>query len=312
MLDFTNNIGNKKLRKGFRSTIIGIATNTILATIKISVGVIGGSFALVADGIESTMDIFSSLIVFNGLRIAIQPPDEKHPYGHGKAEPIAAGLVSIALLIASVFIFSEAVYNLFNEKSAPEVYTLYVLVIVVITKIILFKYVIKVGDEIQSIVVKSDAKHHLADMMTSGAAFIGISIALIGGKGYENADDWAAMFAGLVIFYNSINLLKPALSELMDSAPEGELENHVKSTALAVEGVVGLDKCKIRKMGFDYFVDLDIIVDGNISVRKGHVIAHKVKSKLMTEISGIANALIHVEPNDERIDGRLPLDVTEE
>ncbi len=312
MLDFSENIAHPKLKKGFRSTIIGIAANTILATIKISVGIIGGSFALIADGIESTMDIFSSIIVFNGLRIAIQPPDDKHPYGHGKAEPIAAGLVAIALLIASVFIFSEAIYNLFSDKSAPEFYTLYVLVIVVITKVVLFKYVIKVGDEIQSIVVKSDARHHLADMMTSGAAFVGISIALIGGKGYENADDWAAMFAGLVIFYNSINLLKPALSELMDSVPEGKLVDKVKTTALAIDGVVGLDKCKIRKMGFDYFIDLDIVVDGNISVRKGHAIAHKVKKKLIAEIPGVSNALIHVEPDDERIDGRLPLDITEQ
>jgi len=309
MIDFSHEITNNKLRKGFRSTIIGITANTFLASIKIIVGIIGGSFALVADGIESTMDIFSSLIVFNGLRIAIKPPDEKHPYGHGKAEPIAAGFVAIALSIAAIFIFSEAIYNLFNDKSAPEVYTLYVLIIVVITKIILFKYVIKVGDEIQSIVVKSDARHHLADMMTSSAAFIGISIALIGGKGYENADDWAAIFAALVIFYNSINLIKPAIAELMDSMPEGMVEEKVKAVALKIDGVVGLDKCKIRKMGFDYFIDLDIVVDGNITVRKGHLIAHKVKEKLINEIPGVANALIHVEPNDERINGRLPLNI---
>ncbi len=295
----------ENIRKGFRITIIGLSINSLLAAVKIVTGIIGNSFALIADGIESTTDIFSSFVVFQGLRIAVEPPDEKHPYGHGKAEPIAASIVAVVLALAAIFIFSEAIFNLLNEKAPPQPYTLYVLVTVVILKYFLSRYALRVGKEIDSIAVRNDAKHHQADMLTSGAAFIGISIALIGGKGYENADDYAAIFAAIIIIYNAIRIMKPSIEELMDSNPKGEIEKDIRNYAMEVEGVVGLDKCKIRKTGFDYYVDLDVIVKGEISVREGHKIAHKVKRKLRESIPAIANVLIHIEPDDERIQGRL-------
>ncbi len=293
------------IKKGFRVTIIGLSINSVLAAAKIVTGFIGNSFALIADGIESTTDIFSSFVVYQGLRIAAEPPDKKHPYGHGKAEPIAASIVAVFLILAALFIFSEAVYNLLNYKELPEPYTLYVLITVVVLKYFLSRYAFKVGEKINSVAVRNDAAHHRADMLTSGAAFIGISISLIGGKGYENADDYAAIFAAIVIVYNAIKLFKPAVEELMDATPRGILEDKIRSFALEVEGVKGLDKCKIRKAGFDYYVDLDVIVNGEISVREGHKIAHKVKKKLRQSLPEIANVLIHIEPDDERINGRL-------
>jgi cation diffusion facilitator family transporter len=295
----------ENIKRGFRITLVGVIINSFLAAVKIFTGIVGNSFALIADGIESTTDIFSSLIVFHGLRIAAEPPDEKHPYGHGKAEPIAAGIVAIFLIFAALFIFSEALFNLLGEKESPQPYTLAVLIVVVLLKYLLSRIALKVGKEIDSLAVRNDAKHHQADMLTSGAAFIGISISLIGGRGYENADDYAAIFAAIIILYNAIRLFKPSIEELMDATPKGALEKEIRKFAMEVEGVAGLDKCKIRKTGFDYYVDLDVIVDGEITVREGHRIAHKVKRKLRESIPAIANVLIHIEPNDERIDGRL-------
>ncbi len=295
----------ENIRKGFRVTILGLAVNSLLAFTKILIGIVGNSFALIADGIESTTDIFSSFIVFQGLKIAAEPPDEKHPYGHGKAEPLAGTLVAILLAFAAIFIFSEAILNLIGENLPPEPYTLYVLITITVLKYWLSKYTLKIGNEIDSIAVRNDAKHHQADMLTSGTAFIGISISLIGGKGYENADEYAAIVASIIIIYNAVKIIKPAIEELMDSAPKGTIEKEIRKFALEVEGVAGLDKCKIRKTGFDYYVDLDVIVKGEISVREGHKIAHKVKRKLKESLPEIANVLIHIEPDDERIGGRL-------
>lgn len=301
------NISQQKAKKGIRSTLVGIFTNLLLAFIKGITGALGNSYALIADAIESLSDVITSIIVFGGLRIAVKPPDEKHPYGHGKAEPITASIVSIALLIAAVVIIIQSIHEIITPHKAPAAFTLYVLAAVIFVKEGLFRFVFSVGKSIESGAVKSDAWHHRSDAVTSGAVFIGISIALIGGEGYESADDWSALIASFIIIFNAYRLFKPAVQELMDSHPSHEVEEKIRSIASEVEGVIALDKCRIRKMGFDYYVDLDIIVDGEISVRMGHKTAHNVKDKLKTGIPEIANVLVHVEPDDENRLKRLEI-----
>ncbi|MFC2084588.1 cation diffusion facilitator family transporter [Bacteroidota bacterium] len=293
-----NNSSNAviKSEKGRKSTIIGIFTNLFLALIKGFAGYFGNSYALIADSIESTADVFSSGIIWGGLKLASKPPDKNHPYGHGKAEPLVAALISLILISAALLIFIQSIGEILTSHSAPAPFTLYVLVLVVIIKEILFRYIIKVGETIESTAVKVDAWHHRSDALTSLAAFIGISIALVGGEGYETADDWAAAFAAFIIFYNAYRLLKPAVKELMDTSPNPQTERRVKEIAANVEGVKDLDKCKIRKMGFEFYVDLDIRVDGNITVIEGHEIAHQVKEQILNSDLNVANILIHVEP----------------
>ena len=288
--------------KGMRSTIFGIIGNILLAVIKGLAGFFGNSYALIADAIESTSDVFSSLIVLIGLRISTKPKDKNHPYGHGKAEPIVAIVVSLTLLGAAITIAIQSVQEIATPHHTPAPFTLLVLVLVVAVKETLFRYVFKVGAEVQSTAVKTDAWHHRSDAITSVAAFIGISIALIFGKGYESADDWAALLASGIIAFNAYNLFRPALAEIMDEAPPENLEQDIRITAETVEGVIEVEKCFIRKMGFDYFVDLHVIVDGELTVREGHIIAHDVKSLLLKSKLRIIDVLIHIEPNDTSVE----------
>ena len=280
------------------STIIGIIANALLAATKGIAGYLGNSYALIADAIESTTDIMSSLIVWGGLKISSRPPDADHPYGHGKAEPIAASIVGLALIAAAIGIAVESIREIITPHHSPAPFTLAVLVVVVATKEALFRFVFKVGKSVNSTAVKSDAWHHRSDAITSSAAFIGISIALIGGGGYESADDWAALFASVIILFNAYRILRPAVNEVMDAAPPATMERAVRKVAQDVEGVVALEKCFIRKMGFSYYIDLHVTVDGKISVRKGHDIARRVKEALRQSNPAVAEVLIHIEPSD--------------
>lgn len=284
------------IKKGLKSTFIGILVSFFLATIKIFTGIVGNSYALIADGIESLTDIFTSSIVLTGLYFASKPADEDHPYGHGKAEPFAGIAVSFGIFIAAMVIVVQSVYEIITPHHAPAPFTLIVLIIVITTKEALFRFVIKVGTTVNSVAVKSDAWHHRSDAITSAAAFIGISIALLGGTGYESADDFAALFASVIIIINAYRIFKPALFELLDTAPPTYVVRKVRDVASQVENVMGIDKCFVRKMGFDYFVDIHVLVDANLPVHKGHEIAHIVKDQLMKEYSNISDVLVHIEP----------------
>jgi cation diffusion facilitator family transporter len=279
-----------------RSTLVGIAANIGLAAIKMTAGVLGHSYALIADAVESSMDIASSLIVWLGLRYSVKPPDEDHPYGHGKAEPLAAMAVSLALFAAAAGVAIESVREIRLPHHAPAPFTLVVLTLVILVKELLFRYVFKVGDSTRSTAVKTDAWHHRSDALTSAGAFVGISVALIGGPGYESADDWAALFAAFIIGLNAYLLLRPALAELTDAKPDPALEAQVRAVAERHPDVVGTHKCHVRKMGFDYYVDLDVIVNGEITVTRGHDIAHDVQDAIRAANPLFSKVLIHVEP----------------
>ncbi len=299
MYNDRNKIKNDSADKGLKTTFIGIITSLILALIKGVAGYLGNSYALIADAIESTSDVFTSIIVLAGLRIAKKPADHNHPYGHGKAEPIAGLLVASALFLAAIIIIVQSIHEIITPHHAPAPFTLIVLVLVVLTKELLFRYVLKVGKSVDSVAVKNDAWHHRSDAITSAAAFIGISISLIGGRGYEAADDYAALLASGVIIYNAYRLFKPALYEITDAAPSPEVIVKVRQGAMNVSGVLAIDKCFVRKMGFDYFVDIHVIVDGSITVYEGHDIAHAVKDSLMEQYPKISNVLVHIEPATE-------------
>lgn len=285
--------------KGIRTTFIGIIASIILAAIKGLAGYFGNSYALIADAIESTSDVFTSIIVLTGLRIAKKPADHNHPYGHGKAEPIAGMLVAAALFFAAIIIIVQSIHEIITPHHSPAPFTLIVLVLVVITKEVLFRYVIKVGKSVDSVAVKNDAWHHRSDAITSGAAFVGISIALVGGEGYEAADDYAALLASGVIIFNAYRLFKPALYELTDVAPPPYVIVNVREAASKIPGVLAIDKCFVRKMGLEYFVDIHVIVNGKITVYEGHDIAHAVKDGLIEKYPKISDVLVHIEPATE-------------
>ncbi len=289
----------ERYQAGMRATVTGMVMNGVLALIKGAAGVLGHSYALVADAIESAADVVTSLIVLLGLRMAGKPADENHPYGHGKFEPLAAAVVSIVLLGAALLIVVASVREIMTPHHAPEPFTLLVLVGVVLCKEFLARRTHAKGDEIGSVAVRTDAFHHRADALTSAAAFIGISIALIGGSGFEIADDVAAVLAAVVIVVNAVLLLRPALFELIDTAPNPQIAKTVREVASSVMGVKGTHKCSVRKVGFSYFVDLDVLCDPDESIRHGHEVAHNVGEAIHLALPEVAKVLVHVEPADD-------------
>jgi cation diffusion facilitator family transporter len=285
------------VRRGLKSSILSIGSNFVLATCKCVAGVVGHSFALVADGIESFSDVFSSLAVYLGLRYALKPPDETHPYGHGKAEPAAAVIVGLSLVVAALAIAVEAISQIRTPHPLPRPYTLEVLLVVVIAKILLSRFVSSVATNIHSTAVRGDAWHHLNDAVVSGFAFVGISIALMTKN--PAADDWAALCAVPVILFNAWRQLQSPMAELMDTAPPPDVEREVRQVAASVPGVIGLEKCFVRKVGFQYYVDLHVVVSGDISVRSGHAISHQVEDQVLAKVDRVANVLVHIEPEEE-------------
>ncbi|MEP2059322.1 MAG: cation diffusion facilitator family transporter [Maribacter litoralis] len=281
-----------------KTTYFSIIGNILLALIKGLAGFFGNSYALIADAIESTTDIFSSILILLGFKYAEKPADENHPYGHGKIEPIITFLIVAFLVISATVIAYESIENIQTPHKVPKAWTLIVLGLIIVWKEISYRIVIKKSKETQSSSLKADAWHHRSDAVTSIMAFIGISIALIFGKGYETADDWAALIASGFILYNSYLILRPALGEIMDEQRYDELLEEIRQKSLEVSGITGTEKCFIRKAGMKFHIDLHAMVDGTISVTKGHDIAHLLKDHLHNEIPNLGHILIHIEPDD--------------
>jgi len=287
-----------KSKTAQNASIFSIVGNTLLALIKWLAGYFGNSYALIADAIESTADIFSSILVLIGLKYSNKPADADHPYGHGRIEPLVTFVVVGFLIVSATIIATESIENIQTPHEGPKAFTLIVLGVIILWKEISYHLVVKKAKETGSTSLKADAWHHRSDAITSVAAFIGISIAIVMGEGYESADDWAALFASFIILYNSYRILKPALGEIMDKDMYGEMVKEIAAYSKTVEGVLGTEKCHIRKTGMTYYVDLHIIVDKDITVQDGHYIAHVLKDKLMQKMPEIADILIHVEPSE--------------
>jgi cation diffusion facilitator family transporter len=284
--------------QGRRATIIGICASALLAIVKIVAGVVGNAYALIADGVESVLDIFSSLVVLGSLRLSVNEPNERFPFGYGRIEPLGALAVALILIGAAITIAIESAREISLPRHAPAKFTLAILLGVIVVKEILFRFLIKAGEEIGSTAVRSDAWHHRSDALTSLAAFIGISIAIIGGPGYESADDWAAIAACVVIGFNGVRLFRTALLEVLDVAASPEVEQRFREIAASPPGVARVEKCRVRKSGLGYFIEIHIEVAGDMPVRDGHRIAHEVKDALMGSDLGVFDVVVHIEPTD--------------
>lgn len=280
-----------------RTIYFSVVSNFLLACIKGMSGVLGNSYALIADAIESTTDIFSSLLVLLGLKFAQRPADKNHPYGHGRIEPLVTFLVVAFLVTSATIIAYKSILNIQTPHKVPENWTLIVLGLIIVWKEISFQIVNKKGTEVNSTSLRADAWHHRSDAITSIIAFIGILIAVIFGEGFETADDWAALVASGFILYNSYRIFRPALGEILDEHVHEDLVFEIRNKAMQVSGVLGTEKCYIRKSGLRYHVDLHAIVNGSISVAEGHTISHQLKDHLKREIPKLDYVLIHIEPN---------------
>ncbi|RKE55711.1 cation diffusion facilitator family transporter [Sphingobacterium detergens] len=286
-----------KEQTAIKTTYFSIIGNTMLALLKWLAGFFGNSYALIADAIESTADIFSSFLVLLGLKYAQRPADENHPYGHGRVEPLITFIVVGFLIVSATIIAYESIENIGTPHELPKSWTLFVLGGIIIWKESSYRIVMKKSRETNSSSLKADAWHHRSDAITSVAAFIGISIALVLGKGYENADDYAALFAAGFILYNCYHIFRPALGEIMDENVYEEVIEEIRKYALEVAGIKATEKCYVRKSGTKYHVDLHAIVNSEITVKEGHALAHELKDYLIEHIPDLGHVMIHIEPS---------------
>jgi len=289
-------VAKDRLQRGLRATFLGIAVNIILGAAKFAAGIFGHSHALIADATESFADIFNSLVVWRGIVVAAAPADDDHPYGHSKAEPLAAAFGAVMLFAAAIWIAAKALVEITEPHSSPKWFTLVVLVVVIAVKEGLFRFVIGEGEATDNSAVKTDAWHHRSDAITSAGAFIGISIALIGGEKFSWADDAAAIFCAIIIGFNGWLLLRPPLSELMDEAPDPKIVERIRQIASDTSGVARVEKCFVRKAGHLFFVEMHVEVDPQMTVLRSHEIAHGVKDKIREAMPEVSDVLVHIEP----------------
>lgn len=290
--------GQGTRHRGIRSTQIGLAINTVLVVVKLVAGIVGTSGALVADGIESTADIFSSLIVWKGLRVSERAADEKYHFGYGKAESVAASVVALMLLGAALAITFTAVREIITPHHLPAPFTLIVLAAVMIIKETMYRRVMRVGRSVKSVAVTTDAWHHRADAITSAAAFVGISVAIM--TKWAPADDYAALFAAIIIAINGVKLLGPATADLMDRAPEKNFVQEIQRAALSVPDVRAIEKLKVRKTGTGYLIDMHVEADPAMSLMQAHMLSGMVKSAIKARFPSVSGVLIHMEPHEPR------------
>ncbi|MEY4803549.1 MAG: hypothetical protein RL331_62 [Bacteroidota bacterium] len=285
-----------KLKQAKRTALFSVVTNALLAVVKGTAGIIGHSDALIADAIESCADIFSSFLVLIGIQYASKPADEDHPYGHGKAEPLVTFAVVGFLLVSATIIAVESIRHLSEKQVQPAFFTLYVLAAIILIKELSYQYVYRKGQQTNSTSLKADAWHHRSDAISSLIAFLGILATFLLGKGFEKADDWAALIASFFIVYNAYRIFRPALGEIMDEHTHHDLIDQIHVASATVPGVLGIEKCWARKNGMTYVVDLHLELDGNLSVTEGHAISHALKDHLMQEFPYLTEILIHIEP----------------
>lgn len=289
----------KRTARGVLAAQVGLVVNAILVVVKISAGVAGNSYALIADGVESSLDIFSSLITWRGLVVAGRGADENYHYGYGKAEALAGAAVAVLLLVAAVGISVEAVREILRPHHSPAPFTLWVLVGVVLVKETLFRTVLRLGDDLDSTALKADAWHHRSDAITSAAAFAGIGLAVLAGPRFAAADDVAALVASVIIAWNGMRLLTPAVDDLMDRAPEPQVLARVRAHAEVVEGVCELEKVQARRAGVGYFVSVHVQADPELSLREAHKLGHRCKDAIMQGVPQVLDVFVHMEPHRE-------------
>lgn len=295
----TNITIQRRVIRGIRSAQLGLLTNAALGMTKIITGILGNSYALIADGVESTADVIASLVVWRGLVVSARSADEEHPFGYGKAEAVAAATVALMLIGAALGIAVAGVREILTPHHSPAPFTLAVLGLVVVVKEVLARRVFKVGHEVESIAVAADAWHHRSDALTSAAACIGITAALVGGPTWAAADDYAAVVCALIIGYNGVALLRPAIADLMDRAPSPAIIADVERVAHSVPEVRRVEKVLARKVGLGYFVDMHVHADPTMTLRDAHIVSGKVKSAVRAHNPAIIGVLIHMEPHED-------------
>ncbi|MSU01772.1 cation transporter [Tissierella sp. DSM 105185] len=279
---------------GVKTSWITIIVNIILAVFKIIAGIAGVSSAMIADGVHTLSDILTTFVVLLGLKISSKEADKGHPYGHEKYESVFAKLLSILLLLTGVFIGYESIKILISgEIRTPKIIALIVAFLSIIVKEGMYWYTIKVAKKIKSISMEADAWHHRSDAFSSVGTFAGVLGARLG---FPALDPIAGIIVSCFVIKVGIDLYIKSIKELVDESASEEIIETIKKKTESIEGVRGVKELKTRMFGNKIYVDIEIFVDSNITVEKGHEISEKVHDKLEKDIADIKHCMVHIEP----------------
>lgn len=287
---------------GKRIALISVATSASLALLKIVVGILAGSTSVIADGFESAGDVLAAAFVFFGLSVATRPPDEDHPYGHGRYETLTGLLVGLTLFLGGVGICYRSLRNIGAVHAPPASYALIALAISFLAKAVLSTAKFRVGKRIRSSAIIADAWNDFVDIISATAAMIAVALTLYDPSRFLAADHYGGFAVGLIVIFTGLRVAKDTSARLTDQMPPPELLRQIRETALGVAGVSGVEKCFARNTGLQHHVDLHLEVDPNLTVRESHDIATSVRFAIRERLDWVADVLVHVEPSPAVVD----------
>jgi len=287
---------SKLYAEAIRAGWIGLVVNVALGIAKLVGGVLGVSFALISDAINSIGDALSSVVVLVALNLAQRPPDSEHPYGHTRAEAIAASNVALLIILSAIYVTWEAIQRISLQHSLPPAWTLWIAGANVFIKESLFRYKLHVGERTGSTAIIANAWDHRSDALCSFAVLIGLGVVRWSGPNFIWADEFAAMVVAGFILLNGVRLFYNSANELMDIQADGQFVTAVEAKAMEASGVENVETLWVRKSGLEFFVDIHIEVEASLTVAEGHRIGHEVKDRILASFPTVRDALVHLEP----------------
>ncbi|HWC96510.1 MAG TPA: cation diffusion facilitator family transporter [Candidatus Sulfopaludibacter sp.] len=284
------------MQTGQRVAAFGMAVSGALALVKIAAGLSGHSTAVVADGLESASDVFASGFVLLGLTLAAIPPDENHPYGHGRVETLTGLLIGLVLTAGGVIISFASLQHLGQPRQTVAAFVIYPLLASLVAKACLAAYKFRYGRLLNSDSLTADAWNDTMDSVSAVAALIAVGLTLADPNRFREADRYGGFIVGLIVVTTGIRVVYDTAMQLMDTMPSDVLMTQLREAARDEPGVRGVEKCFARKTGLKYHVDLHLEVDPEMTVRQSHDIAHQVRLRIMQRLDWVADVLVHVEP----------------
>ncbi len=289
-------------REASWAALLGLIINLGLGAAKLVGGLVGGSFALLSDAVNSLGDSLASIVVVVALRVAQKPPDAEHPYGHTRAEAVAASSVALLIILSAIYVGWQAIRQIGVARDLPATWTLWIAGSNVVIKEALSQYKVRVGRRTGSSAIIANAWDHRSDALCALAVLISLAIVRLGGPDYVWVDQAAALIVVAAILWTGISLYRSSASELMDLQADDQLVSKIRKTAEQVTGVIAVEKLRVRKTGLEYLVDIHIEGDAKLTVDAGHQVSHLVKDRLLDDFATLRDVLVHLEPhpNDHR------------
>ncbi len=289
---------NKIIKK---ITLAGVLGNVILTGFKFLAGIYGHSGAMISDAVHSLSDVFATMIAYLGTLISKRPADNEHPYGHERIECVASLILGLILLLTGAGIGKTGLERIFildrDELTTPGIVALIAAIVSIVTKEGMFRYTMHYAKVLDSPAFMADAWHHRSDALSSIGSLLGIAGAMLG---FPVLDSVASVIICVFIIKVSYDILKDALSKMMDTSCGPEYEKEICDFITGQDGVDGVDMVHTRMFGNKVYIDLEICVDGNMTIREGHDIAERVHDLLEENYKEVKHVMVHVNPTEEQ------------